>query len=152
MSRSRASVCCLTLLSTKLKPPVEGHPIKKPVEGHEESNILGRLNVSPFELAPIGGRVVRQVLRLEHLLLHHAEDEAGGNDVGNVGNEEAGQEDGKLDEEKERDLENLTPSHHHLKFKLLTDFEKPAWKWRERANDGHLPCIVREILFCYGGD
>ena len=94
------------MLTTKLKPPVEGH---------EESNIRARLNVSPFELAPIGGGVVRQVLRLEHLLLHHAEDEAGGDDVGNVGNEEAGQEDGKLDEEKERDLENLPPSQHDLK-------------------------------------
>ena len=36
--------------------------------------------------------------------------------VGNVDKEEAGQEDRKLDEEKERDLENLAPSHHRLKL------------------------------------
>ena len=82
------------------------------VEGHEERDVGARLDAPPFELAPVGGGVISEVLGLEHQLLHHAEHQAGGDEVDNVGNKEADQVDGELDQEKGGDLEDLHPSNH----------------------------------------
>ena len=82
------------------------------VEGHEERDVGARLDAPPFELAPVGGRVISEVLGLEHQLLHHAKHQAGGGEVDNVGNKEADQVDGELDQEKGGDLEDLPPSNH----------------------------------------
>ena len=82
------------------------------VEGHEERDVGARLDAPPFELAPVGGRVISEVLGLEHQLLHHAKHQTGGDEVDNVGNKEADQVDGELDQEKGGDLEDLPPSNH----------------------------------------
>ena len=82
------------------------------VEGHEERDVGARLDAPPFELAPVGGGVISEVLGLEHQLLHHAKHQAGGDEVDNVGNKEADQVDGELDQEKGGDLEDLPPSNH----------------------------------------
>ena len=82
------------------------------VEGHEERDVGARLDAPPFELAPVGGRVISEVLGLEHQLLHHAKHQAGGGEVDNVGNKEADQVDGELDQEEGGDLEDLPHSNH----------------------------------------